>query len=189
MYLVSARIKRKSPRQQNYQPIHPTTKPHLTRSSETPRALGAPTSNLEIHSQYPLAFRTAFASTLSPKNNTTTNPPTKPFRFILLSGALVIRDQTTLLPPGLSALKQRGLIETDFLEFEDNHKGVWESVVARPAMVVVEGGWAGWVLPAGFAIGVGRLGRGLVRVAVEGVSGGGGKTIGNGGLRELGREG
>lgn len=101
----------------------------------------------------------------------------------------MIRDQTTLLPPGLSALKQRGLIETDFLEFEDNHKGVWESFVARPAMVVVEGGWAGWVLPARFAIGVGRLGRALVRVAVEGVGGGGGKTIGNGGLRELGREG
>jgi hypothetical protein len=142
--------------------------------SPPPRALGAPTSNPEIHTQYPLAFRTAFFPTLTPGKN--------PFKFILVSGALVVRDQTTRLPPFLSALKQRGVIETDFVDFEAKHPDVWKTFVARPSMVVAEGSWMGSVLPGAVAIDVVVLGRALVRLAVEG----GEQTVGNNGLRGMG---
>ena len=141
-------------------------------------ALGSPTSNPEIHTQYPLAFRSAFFPTLNP-----TTTLSKPFHFVLVSGAAVIRDQTTRLPPFLSALKLRGTIETDFVEFEANNPGTWKTFVARPAMVLAEGSWMGMVLPGTVAIEVGVLGRALVRLAVDG---GDGQTVGNGGLRALG---
>lgn len=157
-------------------PNHKHFKRDLTSSPS--RALGAPTSNPEIHTQYPLAFRTAFFPTLT-TNNT---PGKKPFHFILVSGALVVRDQTTRLPSFLSALKQRGVIESDFVDFEAQHPEAWKTFVARPSMVVAEGSWVGSVLPGAVAIDVGALGRALVRFAAEG----GEQTVGNGGLRGMG---
>lgn len=140
------------------------------------RALGAPTSNAEVHMQYPLAFRTAFFPTLT---KTTTG---EPFHFVLVSGALVVRDQTTRLPPFLSALKLRGTIESDFVDFEAQHPEAWKTFVARPSMVVAEGSWMGSVMPVAVAIDVSVLGRALVRLAAEG----GEQTVGNGGLRGMG---
>jgi hypothetical protein len=143
-------------------------------------ALGSPTSNPEIHTQYPLAFRSAFFPTLT---NPSSPKITKPFHFVLVSGAAVVRDQTTRLPPFLSALKLRGTIETDFVEFEAMNPGTWKTFVARPAMVLAEGSWMGMVLPGAVAIEVGVLGRALVGLAVEG---GDGQTVGNGELRGFG---
>ena len=145
-------------------------------------ALGSPTSNPEIHTQYPLAFRSAFFPTLTHTTAAATTPK-KPFHFVLVSGAAVVRDQSTRLPPFLSALKLRVTIETDFVEFEAMNPGTWKTFVARPAMVLAEGSWMGMVLPGAVAIEVGVLGRALVGLAVEG---GDGQTVGNGGLRALG---
>jgi hypothetical protein len=168
MYMVSTK---------NDPPITITSNT-ISHSFPPPRALGAPTSNPEIHTQYPLAFRSAFFPTLTPGKTP------KPFHFILVSGVLVVRDQTTRLPPFLSALKQRGVIESDFVDFEAKHPDVWKTFVARPSMVVAEGSWMGSVMPGAVAIGVGILGRALVRLAVEG----GEQTVGNGGLRSMGME-
>lgn len=58
-------------------------------------------------------------------------------------------------------------------------------------MVVAEGSWAGAVLPGALVVGVGCLGRALVRLAVGPAAGeeeGVGRTVGNWGLRGLGRE-
>jgi hypothetical protein len=141
-------------------------------------ALGSPTSNLDVHTQYPVAFRSAFFPTL-----TTTTAPKHPFHFVLVSGVAAVRDQTTRLPPFLSFLKLRGTIEADFVEFEAMNPGTWKSFVARPALVVAEGSWMGSILPLAAAVDVGDLGRALVKLAVEG---GGEQTVGNSGLRGMG---
>ena len=54
--------------------------------------------------------------------------------------------------------------------------------MARPAVVVEEGSWVGWVLPGAVAVGVRGLGRALVGLVGEG---GGGRTVGNGELRGM----
>lgn len=125
------------------------------------RALGAPTSNIDIHVQYPLAAQRAFATSLAPRT-----PSGKPFRFVLLSGAAIVRDQTTRLPPGLSGLKQRGQVEQDFVDFEAQNQKVWKSFIARPRMVIMPGSWVSWAIPGGFQIPVEVLGAALVSVAV-----------------------
>jgi hypothetical protein len=127
------------------------------------RALGAPTSSAEIHVQYPLAAQRAFATSLASKT-----PSGKPFRFVLLSGAAVIRDQNTRLPPGLSGLKKRGQVEQDFVDFEAQNQKTWKSFVARPSMVIMPGSWVSWAIPGGFQIPVGVLAAALVGVAVTG---------------------
>lgn len=126
-----------------------------------PRSLGAPTSNIDIHVRYPLAAQRAFAASLAPKT-----PSGEPFRFVLLSGAAIVRDQTTRLPPGLSGLKQRGQVEQDFVDFEAQNQKAWKSFIARPRMVIMPGSWVSWAIPSGFQIPVEVLGAALVSVAV-----------------------
>lgn len=144
-----------------------------------PRALGAPTSSPEIHVQYPLTAQRTFATSLAPHT-----PSGKPFRFVLLSGGIVVRDQSTRLPPGLSGLKQRGQVEQAFVDFEAQNPGVWKSFVARPWMVIMPGSWVGWALPGGFQIAVEVLAAALVGVAV---SGEGEQTLDNAALTGAGR--
>lgn len=144
------------------------------------RALGAPTSNIDIHVQYPLAAQRAFATSLAPKT-----PSGKPFRFVLLSGAAIVRDQTTRLPPGLSGLKQRGQVEQDFVDFEAQKQKVWRSFIARPRMVIMPGSWVSWAIPGGFQIPVEVLGAALVSVAVGGEAE---QTLDNAALTRVGRD-
>jgi nucleoside-diphosphate-sugar epimerase len=122
-------------------------------------SLGAPSGGLEVHVQYPRAALQAFSSTLA-----TTE---KPFTFVLLSGAIVVRDQARWLPPGLSALKARGRVEIEFVEHEAQHKDTWKTFVARPSMVLQPGTWQASVYPAGFQITVPTLAAALVDAAVN----------------------
>jgi len=156
---------------------HPST--HQAISNTQNRALGAPTSNIDIHVQYPLAAQRAFATSLAPKI-----PSGKPFRFVLLSGAAIVRDQTTRLPPGLSGLKQRGQVEQDFVDFEAQNQKIWKSFIARPRMVIMPGSWVSWAIPGGFQIPVEVLGAALVSVAVGGEAE---QTLDNAALTRVGR--
>jgi len=144
------------------------------------RALGAPTSNVDIHVQFPLAAQRTFATSLAPKT-----PSGKPFRFVLLSGAAIVRDQTTRLPPGMSGLKQRGQVEQDFVDFETQNQKTWKSFIARPRMVIMPGSWVSWVIPAWFQIPVEVLGAALVSVAVSGEAE---QTLDNAALTIIGRD-
>jgi hypothetical protein len=148
-------------------------------SNTNDRALGAPTSNIDIHVQYPLAAQRAFATSLAPKT-----PSGKPFRFVLLSGAAIVRDQTTRLPPGLSGLKQRGQVEQDFIDFEAQNPKTWKSFIARPRMVIMPGSWVSWAIPGGFQIPVEVLGAAVVSVAVGGEAE---QTLDNAALARVGR--
>ncbi|KAL1588664.1 hypothetical protein WHR41_02634 [Cladosporium halotolerans] len=141
-------------------------------------ALGAPTSGADVHIQYPRAAQRAFHESLAPKT-----PGGKPFRFILLSGGAVVRDQSTRLPPGLSALKERGKVELEFIDFEAKQGATWKVFVARPWMVVMPGSWVGWAIPAAYQIPVEVLGAALVQL---GVSGGAEQTLDNTSLKKMG---
>jgi len=153
---------------------------HRTFSNAPNRALGAPTSNVDIHIQYPHAAQQAFATSLAPKT-----PSGKPFRFVLVSGAAIVRDQSTRLPPGMSGLKQRGQVEQEFVDFEAQNRKTWKSFIARPRMVVLPGSWASWMVPAGFQIPVEVLGAALVSVAVSGEAE---QTLDNAALMRVGRQ-
>lgn len=144
------------------------------------RALGAPTSGLEIHVQYPLAAQRAFATSLAPKT-----PSGKPFRFVLLSGGAVVRDQSTRLPPGMSALKKRGQVEQDFVDFAAQNQTNWKCFIARPLMVIMPGSWMGWVIPNGYQIPVAVLAAALVHIAVSGEAD---QTLQNVDLRRIGQK-
>lgn len=144
------------------------------------RALGAPTSNADIHVQYPLAAQKAFANALAPKT-----PNGKPFRFILLSGGLVIRDQDTWLPPGMAGFKQRGQVEQDFVDFEAQNEKLWKSFIARPWMVIMPGSWMGWVIPGAYQIPVEVLSDALVHVASGGTVE---QTLDNAALTRIGQK-
>lgn len=144
------------------------------------RALGAPTSGADIHVQYPLAAQRAFATSLAPKT-----PSGKPFRFVLLSGAAIVRDQTTRLPPGMSGFKKRGQVELDFVDFEAQNQETWKSFITRPRMVIMPGSWISWVIPAGFQIPVEVLAAALVSVAVTGEAE---QTLDNAALTAIGKE-
>lgn len=137
------------------------------------------TSSFLHHIQYPLAAQRAFATSLAPKT-----PSGKPFRFVLLSGAAIVRDQTTRLPPGLSGLKQRGQVEQDFVDFEAQNPKVWKSFIARPRMVIMPGSWVSWAIPGGFQIPVEVLGAALVSVVVHGDAE---QTLDNVALTSIGR--
>lgn len=80
----------------------------------------------------------------------------------------MFRDQSTRLPPGMGALKLRGKVEQDFVDFEAQNEKTWKSFVARPWMVVMPGSWVASVVPAAYKIPVEVLGAALVRVAVGG---------------------
>ena len=144
------------------------------------RALGAPTSGVDIHVQYPLAAQRAFATHLASKT-----PGGKPFRFVLLSGGAIVRDQSTRLPPGLSALKKRGQVEQDFVDFAAQNQSSWKCFIARPLMVIMPGSWMGWMIPSGYQIPVEELGAALVSVAVSGDAD---QTLANADLRRIGQE-
>ena len=144
------------------------------------RALGAPTSGLEIHVQYPLAAQRAFATSLAPKT-----PSGKPFRFVLLSGGAVVRDQSTRLPPGMSALKKRGQVEQDFVDFAAQNRTNWKCFIARPLMVIMPGSWMGWVIPNWYQIPVAVLAAALVHIAVSGEAD---QTLQNVDLRRIGQK-
>lgn len=103
---------------------------------------------------------------------------------MLLSGAAIVRDQTTRLPPGLSVLKQRGQVEQDFVDFEAQDPKVWKSFIARPRMVIMPGSWVSWAIPGGFQIPVEVLGSALVSVAVGGEAE---QTLDNAALTSIGR--
>jgi hypothetical protein len=104
---------------------------------------------------------------------------------VLLSGGLAVRDQSTRLPPGLSALKKRGQVEQDFVDFEAQNQKIWKSFVARPWMVIMPGSWVGWVLPGGFQIPVEVLAAALVSVVVTAEAE---QTMDNALLTKIGRK-
>jgi hypothetical protein len=103
---------------------------------------------------------------------------------VILSGAAIVRDQTTRLPPGLSGLKQRGQVEQDFVDFEAQNPRIWKSFIARPSMVIMPGSWVSWVIPGWFQIPVEVLSAALVSVAVSGEAE---QTLDNAALTSVGR--
>ncbi|KAH7093291.1 hypothetical protein FB567DRAFT_544662 [Paraphoma chrysanthemicola] len=86
---------------------------------------------------YPLAFARAFSSTLSRQ--------TKRFRYLHLTGAVVERDQMKSLWYLSGVRKTKGQGETQMIEFAKDPatNGLWETIVARPGMVVKRGTYIG----------------------------------------------
>lgn len=95
-----------------------------------------------------------------------------------------MRDQTTTLPPGMAAFKQRGQVEQDFVDFEDQNHGSWKSFIARSWFVTMPGSWMGWLVPNAYQIPVEVLGKALVEVAVNGCDE---QTLDNAALRRIGQ--
>jgi hypothetical protein len=85
----------------------------------------------------------------------------------------------------LSALKKRGQVEQDFVDFEAQNQNIWKSFVARPWMVIMPGSWVGWVLPGGFQIPVEVLAAALVSVVVTAEAE---QTMDNALLTKIGRK-
>lgn len=104
---------------------------------------------------------------------------------MLLSGGLVIRDQSTRLLPGMAAFRQRGQVEQDFVDFEAQNEESWKCFIARPWMVTMPGSWMGWAIPAAYQIPVEVLAAALVDVAVKGNTE---QTLDNTALNEAGKK-
>lgn len=142
------------------------------------RALGSPTDGMEVHQLYPQAALEAFSTHLA--GHTSSG---KPFRFLLTSGAAVVSNQSLWLPPGLSVLQKRGQMENEFVDFAAKHEDLWQSFVARPAMVLKPGA-SSW-LPAMMKIPVEVLGAAMVEAVVSGWEE---RIKGNGALKAKGEE-
>ncbi|UPX15576.1 uncharacterized protein EKO05_0006020 [Ascochyta rabiei] len=90
---------------------------------------------LEI--DYPRAFANAITPSLANHG--------KPFRYLHLSGGLVERDQKKFLWMKGSVRKTKGQGETQMIGIanEPSHCGLWETIIARPGMVVQKGSYVG----------------------------------------------
>ena len=84
----------------------------------------------------------------------------------------------------MSGLKQRGQVEQAFVDFEVENRGIWNSFIARPRMVVMPDSWVSWAIPDGFQIPVEVLGAALVSVAIGGEAE---QTLDNAALVRVGR--
>ncbi|KAJ8107301.1 hypothetical protein OPT61_g8961 [Boeremia exigua] len=86
---------------------------------------------------YPRAFANAIAPGLASRD--------KPFRYVHLSGALVERDQKKPLWMKASVRKTKGRGEMQMIEVanESMHGGLWETIIARPGMVVQRNSYVG----------------------------------------------
>ncbi|KZM28514.1 hypothetical protein ST47_g385 [Ascochyta rabiei] len=104
---------------------------------------------LEI--DYPRAFANAITPSLANHG--------KPFRYLHLSGGLVERDQKKFLwmkgsvrktkactigpEPSLLAVAGQGETQMIGIANEPSHCGLWETIIARPGMVVQKGSYVG----------------------------------------------
>ncbi|KAF2626236.1 hypothetical protein BU25DRAFT_412065 [Macroventuria anomochaeta] len=89
--------------------------------------------------EYPRAFANAIAPSLASHG--------KRFRYLHLSGAFVERDQKKSLWMKADARKTKGRGETQMIKVasESTHGGLWETIIARPGMVVQRTSYTGGV--------------------------------------------
>jgi hypothetical protein len=144
------------------------------------RALGSPISGTEVHGVFPRAARDTFSSHLAKDT-----PSHKPFRFILVSGALIPRTEVSKLAqvPVLNVFQERGKVELEFEEFEHNNKDTWKSIIVRPQAVVAGGSWAETLAPSALSIQKELFAAALVDLAIHGTEG---QLLDNASLKQRG---
>jgi len=115
-------------------------------------------------------------------------PSQKPFRFILVSGALVPRTENGILSsiPLLSVFQERGKVELEFEDFEHQHRETWSSIIVRPQVVVAPQSWPETLLPEGLQINKELFAAALVDLAVHGTEQG--VVLDNARLKEIGEK-
>ncbi|KAH6633075.1 hypothetical protein C7974DRAFT_164287 [Boeremia exigua] len=86
---------------------------------------------------YPRAFASAIAPSIADR--------AKRFRYLHLSGALVERDQNKMLWMKANMRKTKGQGEVQMIEVanESIYGGLWETIIARPGMVVKRSSYIG----------------------------------------------
>ncbi|KAK0108611.1 hypothetical protein ONS95_003407 [Cadophora gregata] len=153
------------------------------------RAIGAKSTNIEVTRKVTVEYTLAAVKAFS----ALPRPVGRPFRFVFLSGFVVVRDQNASVWFFPEARKVAGQAELNLLSFaENNHNNNaagFESYIARPTFVLSKevGGFKGLVmmglglLPS---VRVDVLARGLIDVAVRG---GEIRVLENGVLVERGR--
>ncbi|KAI0839025.1 hypothetical protein F5Y06DRAFT_286948 [Hypoxylon sp. FL0890] len=94
-------------------------------------AMGTYNGSLTADLEYPLAFLESMAHVLV---HTELSRPR--FRYVLLSGKFVRRDQGEKLWWGNKPRKIKGLLETKALAFAEGHSTIWETFIVRPGGVV-----------------------------------------------------
>ncbi|GAB1741067.1 hypothetical protein NU219Hw_g6316t1 [Hortaea werneckii] len=153
-------------------------------------ALGTPLSEGQQHLDFLLAAAEAFSTHLLPG----LRRRGKRFRFVNVSGMFTEKDEGRSLWFLQEVRKLRGRAERGLVEFEGKvqreGEGGWQTMNARPGVVLRgEPGWAGWLMP-GFYIPVEELAGALVDLAVCAGGGGGdveGTFVENEELRRRGR--
>ncbi|KAJ7623168.1 hypothetical protein FB45DRAFT_97536 [Roridomyces roridus] len=91
-------------------------------------ALGARAVVPEVEIDYPLALARAVLSTRAPGS--------KPFRYIYCSGMFAERDQSKSLWFSQRLRHIKGAAENSIIACADEHKGSWETYIAKPGMVI-----------------------------------------------------
>ncbi|KAJ7281557.1 hypothetical protein C8J57DRAFT_1298013 [Mycena rebaudengoi] len=93
-------------------------------------SMGTTAAIPELEIEYPMAFARAFAPTLRARET--------PFRYLHLSGVLAERDQSKLLLILPEGRRTKGRAETQMMAIADEpaYKGLWETYVVKPAMVL-----------------------------------------------------
>ncbi|KAI7503829.1 hypothetical protein KC367_g1431 [Hortaea werneckii] len=166
-------------------------------------ALGTPLSEGKQHLDFLLAAAEAFATHLLPG----LRQRGKDFRFVNVSGMFTEKDEERSLWFLREVRKWRGRAERELVAFEgelrrrgevagggegEGRGEGWQTVIARPGVVLRgRSGWAVWLIP-GFTIPVEELAGALVDLALcERGGGGGGGAVGrfveNEELRRRGR--
>jgi hypothetical protein len=130
--------------------------------------MGTSNGNQDANLHYPLAFHTAFLKVLTDSADT----PLSRFRYIHLSGALVVQDQSRSLWFLPAPRKIKGLAETKMLEFAKEHADRWQTFIVKPGAVLTGDWWysglASAVLGETLAIKDIRLGAAMTHLAVSG---------------------
>jgi hypothetical protein len=130
-------------------------------------AMGTYNLNADVNLRYPLAFQRELAARLKSEGRS------RKFRFILLGGAFTETNQSRRLFFLWEQRRQKGLLQTQTLQFAQERSGWWEAVVIRPGGVLFGGEtWMNWGVQGlfghGLAIRAEVLGACVAELAVRG---------------------
>jgi hypothetical protein len=99
--------------------------------------MGTSDGNEDANLHYPMEFHRAFLSVLTESTKSSSSR----FRFIHLSGALVVQDQSASLWFLPAPRKIKGLAETRMLEFAKEHADQWQTFIVKPGGVLPGNSW------------------------------------------------
>jgi hypothetical protein len=122
----------------SFQPLRSTNT--IKTDTKKCRAMGTSDGNPDANLHYPLAFHAAFLSALASASR---QSPSR-FRYIHLSGALCVQDQSASLWFLSAPRKIKGLAETKMLEFAKDHADRWQTFIVKPGGVLREDAWYVW---------------------------------------------